>query len=53
MQKMMAISNVLNARELTAFMVEEARASRLLDAARLILAILTSSSYVDCVEFVF
>ena len=53
MQKMMAISNVINAREPTAFMVEEARASRLLDAARLLPAILTGGSYVDCVEVVF
>ena len=53
MQKMMAISNVLNARELTAFMVEEARASRLLDAAVLLPTILTGGSYVDCVEVMF
>ena len=53
MQKMMAISNVINARELTAFMVGEARASRLLDAAVLLPTILTGGSYVDCVEVVF
>ena len=53
MQKMMAISDVINARELTAFMVEEARASLLLDAAVLLPAILTGGSYVDCVEVVF
>ena len=53
MHNMMVISDAINAREPTVFMVEEARTNRLLDAARLILAILTSSSYVDCVEFVF
>ena len=53
MHKMMAISSAVDAREPTAFMVEEARTNRLLDAARLLPAILTGSSYVDCVEFVF
>ena len=53
MHNMMAISNAIDAREPTVFMVEEARTNRLLDAARLLPAILTSSSYVDCVEFVF
>ena len=53
MHNMMAISNAIDAREPTVFMVEEARTNRLLDAARLLPSILTSSSYVDCVEFVF
>jgi hypothetical protein len=53
MQKMMAISNVINAREPTAFMVEETQTSRLLDAAKLLPAILTGGSYVDCIEVVF
>ena len=49
----MAISDAIDAREPTVCMVEEARTSRLLEAARLLPFILTSSSYVDCVEFVF
>ena len=53
MHKMMAISNSIDARESAVFMVEEAQTNRLLDAARLLPAILTSSSYGDCVEFVF
>ena len=53
MHKMMAISNAMDTKEPTVFMVEEARTNRLLDAARLLPAILTGSSYVDCVEFVF
>ena len=52
MHNMMAISDAINAREQTVFMVEEARTSRLLDAAKLLPAILTGSSFVDCVEFV-
>jgi hypothetical protein len=52
-QKMTAISIVLNARGLTAFMVGEARSSCLLVAAILLPAILTVGSYVDCVEVVF
>ena len=46
-------TDAIDAREPTVFMVEEAQKSRLLDAARLLPSILTSSSYVDCVEFVF
>ena len=53
MHKMMVISDAIDAREPTVFMVEEARTNRLLDAARLLPTILTGSSYVDCVEFVF
>ena len=53
MQKMTAIFIVLNARELKAFMVEEARASCLLVAAILLPTIFTVGSYVDCVEVVF
>ena len=53
MHKMIAISDAINAREPTVFMVEEAQTSRFLDAARLLSVILTGSSYVDCVEFVF
>ena len=53
MHNMMAISDAIDAREPTVFMVEEARTSRLLDAARLLPSILTSSSYVDCVEVMF
>ena len=53
MHKMMVISYDIDAREPTVFMVEEARTNHLLDAARLLPAILTCSSYVDCVEFVF
>ena len=53
MHNLMAISNGIDAREPTVFMVGEARTNRLLDAARLLPAILTSSSYVDCVECVF
>ena len=53
MHDMMAISDAIDASEPTVFMVEEARTNRLLDAARLLPSILTSSSYVDCVEFVF
>jgi len=53
MHNMMAIFNAIDAREPTVFMVEEARTSRLLDAARLLPVILTGSSYVDCVEFMF
>ena len=51
--KMMAISNAMDARELTVFMVEEARTNSLLDAARLLPAILTGGSYVDCVDVMF
>ena len=53
MHKMMAISDAIDAREPTVFMVEEAQTNRLLDTARLLPAILTGSSYVDCVEFMF
>ena len=53
MHDMMAISDAIDAREPTVFMVEEARTNHLLDADRLLPAILTGSSYVDCVEFVF
>ena len=53
MHNMMAISNAIDAREPTVFMVGEARTNRLLDAARLFPAILTGSSYVDCVEYLF
>ena len=53
MHNMMVISDAIDAREPTVFMVEEAQTSRLLDAARLLPAILTGSSYVDCVEFMF
>ena len=53
MHNVMAISVAINAREPTVFMVEEARTNRLLDAARFFPVILTGSSYVDCVEFVF
>ena len=53
MHIMMAISDAIDAREPTVFMVEEARTNRLVDAAKLHPAILTGSSYVDCVEFMF
>ena len=53
MHKMMVISDTINAREPTVFVVGEARTKHLLDAARLLPAILTGSSYVDCVELVF
>ena len=53
MHSLMAISDAIDAREPTVFMVEEARTSRLLDAARLLPAILTGGSYVDCVGFMF
>ena len=53
MHDMMAISDAIDASEPTVFMVEKVRTNRLLDAARLLSAILTSSSYFDCVEFVF
>ena len=53
MHNMMAISDAIDAREPTVFMVEEARTNHLLDAARVLSSILTSSSYVDCVEVVF
>ena len=49
----MVISNAIDARDTTVVMVEETRTNRLLDAARLLPSILTRSSYVDCVEFVF
>ena len=49
----MAIFDAIDAREPTVFMVEEAQSNRLLDAAKLLPAILTGSTYVDCVEFVF
>ena len=49
----MAISDAIDAREPAVFMVGEAQTSRLLDAARLLPVILTGSSYVDCVEFMF
>ena len=53
MHKMMVISDAINARDPTVFMVEEAQTNRLIDAARLLPSMLASSSYVDCVEFVF
>ena len=53
MDKMMVISDAIDAREPTVFMVEEARTNHLLGAARLLTAILTGSSYVDYVESVF
>ena len=53
MQKMMAISDAIDAREPTVFMVEKARTNRLLDAAVFLPAILTGDSYVDCAEVVF
>ena len=53
MQTMVVIANVIDARELTIVIVEEAQTNHLLDAARLLPSILTSSSYVDCVELVF
>jgi hypothetical protein len=53
MHKMIAISDAINAMERTGFMVEEARTSQLLDAARFLPAILTGGSSVDCVEFIF
>ena len=52
-QTMMAISDTINAGELTAIMVEEVRTNHLLAAAELLRAIWTGSSYVDCVEFMF
>ena len=53
MQLMRAISDAIDAREPTVFMVEKARSSLLLDAAKLLPAILTSSSFVGCVEYMF
>ena len=53
MHIMMALSGAIDTREPMVFMVEEARTSRMLGAARLLPVILTGSSYVDCVEFVF
>ena len=47
---MLTISDAINARDPKIFMVEEARTSHLLDAAKLLPAILTGSSYVDCVS---
>ena len=45
----MAISDAIVAGGPTVFMVEEERTSRWLDAARLLPAIFTGGSYVDCV----
>jgi len=42
---------MLSTGEPTVFMVEEARRSCLLDAAKLHPVMVTGSSYVDCVEF--
>ena len=53
MHNMMAISDAIDARDPAVFMVEEAQTSRLLDTARLLPDILTGSSYVDCVKFMF
>jgi hypothetical protein len=51
MQKMMATSDAIDAGEPNVFMVGEAQTSHLLGTAKLLPAILTGSSYVDCVEF--
>ena len=53
MQIMMVMSGAINAMEPTVSMVEEAQTNTLLDAAKLLPATLTCSSYVDCVEFMF
>ena len=50
---MMAISNAIDARELRVSMVEEAQKKHLLGAAKLLPVILTGSSYVGCVEYMF
>ena len=48
---LMAISDAIVAGGPTIFMVEEAQTNHLLGADNLLPAILTGSSYVDCVEF--
>ena len=48
---MMAISDAIDAGELMVDMIEEAPTNHLLDAAGILPAIWTASSYVDCVEF--
>ena len=53
MQNMMELYNVTNAGELTVVMVEEVQTNYLLDPAELLHTMLTRSSYVDCVEFMF
>ena len=51
MQMMMTISDTINVREPMVFMVEEAQINQLMDAAMLLLILLTGISYIDCVEY--
>ena len=50
---MMVISDAIGSRKPTVFVLHEAQRNKLLDAVKLLPAMLIGSSYVDCVEFMF